>query len=441
VALPWTGIEPHCGLVNARWQHPRDEIVATMDRIYRYRMTTTSGGNLSVRDPQGGLWITPSRVDKGGLQARDVVRVLEDGAAEGLHPPSSELPFHQRIYARRPDIGAIVHAHPSALVAFSIVRQVPETRIQAHAYAVCGRVAMAPYACPGSAALGENIAEAFASGADCVLLENHGVVIGGVDLADAFQRFETLEFVAQTLIFAGSLDRPRALTDGQLGEDRRPSFEAWTDHRPGFRELELRSQLCAFLHRAYQQRLLISTAGAFSARVDAETFVITPSRRDRLEVEASGLVAIRGGKAEAGKLPSRAAELHARIFARHPAVGAVINAQPAHASAYCVAEAAFQSRTIPESYLVLRDVPRLPFKRIVEEADEIADAVSLERNPVVLIENEGAVVLGRDLLEAFDRLEVLEATAEALLNSQAIGPVVEMPDETIGELRRVFGIG
>jgi L-fuculose-phosphate aldolase len=187
--------------------------------------------------------------------------------------------------------------------------------------------------------------------------------------------------------------------------------------------------------------LLISTAGAFSARVDAETFVITPSRRDRLEVEASGLVAIRGGKAEAGKLPSRAAELHARIFARHPAVGAVINAQPAHASAYCVAEAAFQSRTIPESYLVLRDVPRLPFKRIVEEADEIADAVSLERNPVVLIENEGAVVLGRDLLEAFDRLEVLEATAEALLNSQAIGPVVEMPDETIGELRRVFGIG
>ena len=53
--------------MDASWLHPRDELVATMQRIYRYRMTTTSGGNLSILDPDGSIWITPSRVDKGAL--------------------------------------------------------------------------------------------------------------------------------------------------------------------------------------------------------------------------------------------------------------------------------------------------------------------------------------------------------------------------------------
>lgn len=120
-----------------------------MARIYRYRMTTTSGGNLSILDPDGSIWITPSRVDKGGLTARDVVRVRADGTREGLHPPSSEFPFHQAIYRRRPDLRAIVHAHLGALVAFSICRKLPDTRVQAHAFAVCGRIAYCGLRLPG----------------------------------------------------------------------------------------------------------------------------------------------------------------------------------------------------------------------------------------------------------------------------------------------------
>src|SRR5438270_3393597 len=99
--------------------HPRDEIMRTMERIYRYRMTTTSGGNLSIRDSDGSVWITPARVDKGGLQRDDIICVKPDGSTEGPHRPSSEYPFHKAIYAARPDLSAIVHAHPVALVAFS----------------------------------------------------------------------------------------------------------------------------------------------------------------------------------------------------------------------------------------------------------------------------------------------------------------------------------
>jgi L-fuculose-phosphate aldolase len=426
--------------MDSHWLHPREELVETMRRIYRYKMTTTSGGNLSILDPDGSIWITPSRVDKGGLQPSDVVQVHADGTRAGLHPPSSEFPFHREIYRRRPDLKAIVHAHSGALVAFSICRQVPDTRVQSHVHSVCGRVALAPYACPGTAELGEKIAATFASGADCVLLENHGVVIGGRDLREAFQRFETLEFVAQTLIHAAALGPVQALAPEQLGVETMPEFGELPEQPVSNREKELRTTITRFVHRAYQQRLLISTAGAFSARLGDGQFLITPRRRDRLELTAGGMVRMTRTDCERGKRPSRAALLHALIYERHPEVGAIINAQPAHASAFCMTAAPLSTRTIPESYIVLNEAPKLPFLRIVEDAERIAGEVSLGRRPVVLIANEGALVLGRDVLDAFDRLEVLEATTEALLLARPLGPVVPMPDDAIAELRRVFKV-
>ncbi len=422
------------------WLHPRDELVATMQRIYRYRMTTTSGGNLSIRDENGDIWITPSRVDKGTLQPRDIVRVCADGSVDGLHPPSSEFPFHREIYRQRPDIRAIVHAHPGALVAFSICRQLPDTRIQSHAFTICGRIAMAPYACPGTDALADRIAKTFADGADCVLLENHGVVIGGADLADAFQRFETFEFTAQTIIKARQLGELQVLPETLLGPESVADWSTLPDSPPSLAEKDLRSQICAFTRRAYQQRLLISTAGAVSARIDPEHFVITPRRRDRLELLPNSLVRASRTACEAGRAPSRAALLHAMIYERFPEVGAVINAQPAHASAFCMSPQALGTHTIPESYVVLNDVPRLSFKRIVEDAAQIVASLDPVKTPVILIENEGAVVLGRTVLEAFDRLEVLEATSEALLLARPLGPIVEMPESAIDELRAAFNV-
>ncbi len=420
--------------------HPRDQLVATMQRIYRLRMTTTSGGNLSICEPDGRIWITPAHVDKGALTPDDIVCVLPDGRHEGRHPPSSELPFHREIYRRRPDLRALVHAHPGALVAFSMCRQLPDTRLQSHVHQVCGRVAIAPYACPGTQALGDNIAATFATGADCVLLENHGVVVGGRDLQDAFQRFETLEFAAQTLNRAATLGKLNVLPPASLSVDTMPAYRELPAHPSTSREAELRQRLCAFVHRGYQQRLLISTAGAFSARLDGDEFLITPRRRDRLELELSGIVRVRGDACSAGQQPSRAAQLHAEIYRRHPGVGAIINAQPAHASAFCVTDTPLSTHTIPESYVVLNDVVKLPFLRIVEDAAEIASKLTLEKSPVALVANEGAVVIGRTLLEAFDRLEVLEATTEALLLARPLGPVVNMPPAAIDELRRVFSI-
>src|SRR5262249_3407508 len=171
--------------------HPRDAIMRTMERVYRYRMTTTSGGNISVHEEDGTIWITPAGVAKGGLTREDIGRVRADGAVEGRHRPSSELPFHRAIYAARPDLRAIVHAHPVALVAFSICRRVPDTRLLPVARRVCGPVGFAPYALPGSEALGRHIAATFAEGFHCVVLENHGVVTGRAGLPEAVQPVRT----------------------------------------------------------------------------------------------------------------------------------------------------------------------------------------------------------------------------------------------------------
>lgn len=419
--------------------HPRDEIVQTMERIYRYRMTTTSGGNLSVRDDDGAVWITPARLDKGSLRREDVVCVHADGRVEGRHAPSSEHPFHRAIYRQRPDLRAIVHAHPVALVAFSICRRTPDTALFPQAGHVCGRVGYAPYALPGSEELGRNIAAVFAEGYHCVVLENHGVVVGGTDLRNAFQRFETLEFTARTALKAGLLGPVRPLTPAQLALAERPRavLEEFEPGRASPAERELRRDICEFVQRGYRQRLMTSTEGSLSARLDASSFLITCYGIDRQSVGLADVALVRDGRREAGKRPSRAALMHQAIYRRHPTVRAIANAIPVNATAFSVTAATLDARTIPESYLFLRDVGVLPYGVQYEEGERVAELVGPER-PVSLIENDGVLVLGTSVLDAFDRLEVLESTAEAVIDSRAIGPVHRMSDATIDELVRAF---
>jgi L-fuculose-phosphate aldolase len=419
--------------------HPADEIMLTMERIYRHRMTTTSGGNLSLVDGDGRIWITPAGIDKGGLERDDIVCVGADGPGEGARRPSSELPFHRTIYAARPDIRGIVHAHAGALVAFSIAHRVPDTRLFHQSRSVCGEVGFAPYALPGSAELGERIAATFAQGFNCVVLENHGVVVGGPTLQLAFQRFETLEFAAHTLIRAGLIGEVRFLGDEDVAlPPQLAALPAFTrPSPPSTAERDLRRLVCQFTRRGYRQRLFISTEGSYSARVGDDAFVITPNQADRDALEADDLVLVQGGQAEAGKLPSRASRLHRAIYRQHPWVGAIVNACPVNATAFSVTGADFDPRTIPESYIVLRHVGRVPYGVQFRDPRAVADDLS-PTQPALLLENDGVMVAGRTVLEAFDRLEVMESTAEALINGRLLGDVQHMPGAAIDELTRVF---
>ncbi|MCO6457999.1 MAG: class II aldolase/adducin family protein [Pirellulaceae bacterium] len=413
--------------------------MSTMERIYRSRMTTTSGGNLSIRDADGCVWITPARVDKGSLTREDIVCVRADGRVEGRHAASSELPFHQAIYGARPDIRAIVHAHPVALVAFSICRQTPDTRLFHQAHSVCGVPGFAAYALPGSQQLGANIAAVFAAGSDCVVLENHGVVVGGTSLSEAFQRFEALEFAGKTIIKARHLGPIHYLSSAELerAQQRSVQLEPLAPAPAGSGEKELRRQLAEFIRRGCRQRLLISTEGSFSARLDHDAFLITPSQQDRELLGIGDFVLVRGRACVAGARPSRATLAHRAIYDRHPDVQAIVLAHPVNATAFSVTDAVFDARTIPESYIFLRDVRRVPYGVQYDDDGRIADWVSL-KSPVALLANDGVLVVGSSVLDAFDRLEVLETTAEAVINAGVLGPVSAMSDQVIEQLRAAF---
>ena len=427
--------------VKYEYLHPRDELVLTMQRIYRYKMTTTSGGNLSILDENGDIWITPTSVDKGTLTANDIVCVRADGRIEGLHRPSSEYPFHKAIYAIRPDLKAIVHAHPMALVAFSIAHKVPDTRLFHQAWRSNGTVAFAPYGVPGSEDLGRKIAQKYAEGFDSVILENHGVCCAGQTLQEAFGKFETLEMCCKILIKAHTLGEPTYLTDQQLQLQSKSDvpLEAF-DYDPSMmsiREKELRNQISRFVERGYRQRLLTMTTGTFSARIDREKFLITPYPLDRHAVLPEEIVMIRKGKKEFGKHPSRAVLAHKAIYDAHPDVMAIANACPLNAMAFSVCRRTVDTRTIPESYIFVREVSLLPFETVYNDFALLARTLTLQ-SPAAVLANSGVMVVGDSVLAAFDKLEVLECSAEAVLDAQPIGGHVAMNPEIIDELIEAF---
>ena len=429
--------------MNYAYLHPRDEIALTLSRIYRYKMTTTSGGNLSILDENGDIWITPTGVDKGTLTANDIMCVRADGRVEGLHRPSSEYPFHKAIYAIRPDLKAIVHAHPMALVAFSIAHKVPDTRLFHQAWRSNGTVAFAPYGVPGSEDLGRKIAQKYAEGFDSVILENHGVCCGGQNLQEAFGKFETLEMCCKVLIKAHTLGEPTYLTDQQLqlqGKSDVP-LEAF-EYDPSMmtiHEKELRNQICRFVERGYRQRLLTMTTGTFSARIDAEKFLITPYPLDRHAVLPEEIVMIRKGKKEFGKHPSRAVLSHTAIYDAHPNVMAIVNACPLNAMAFSVCRQTIDTYTIPESYVFVREVGLLPFETVYNDFARLTRTLTLQ-SPAAVLANNGVMVVGDSVLAAFDKLEVLECSAEAVLDAQPIGGHVAMSRQIIDELIEAFGL-
>jgi L-fuculose-phosphate aldolase len=423
--------------------HPRDELVLTMQRIYRYKMTTTSGGNLSILDENGDMWITPTGVDKGTLTPGDIVCVRADGAVEGRHRPSSEYPFHKAIYAVRRDLKAIVHAHPMALVAFSIAHKIPETRLFHQAWRSNGTVGFAAYGVPGSEDLGNKIAQKYVEGFDSVILENHGVCCGGQRLQEAFQRFETLEMCCKVAIKAHGLAEPAVLSEQQLQLQSKSdapldSFE-YDPSMMGIREKELRNQLCTFIERGYRQRLLTTTTGTFSARIDSEKFLITPYPLDRHSVLPEDLVMIRKGKKEFGKRPSRGASLHKAVYDAQPEVMAIVNACPINAMAFSVCRRTIDTHTIPESYVFVRDVGLLPFETAFNDFATLARTLTLA-SPAAVLANNGVMVVGDSVLSAFDKLEVLECSAEAVLDAQPIGGHVAMSQAVIDELSDAFGL-
>lgn len=429
-------------VINVKFEmmHPADQLVMIMERIYGYGMTTTSGGNLSIKDDNGDIWITPAGVDKGSLTGKDIVCVKTNGSMVGKHRPSSELPFHQSIYSQRPDVKAVLHAHPPALVSFSIVRKMPDTRLIPNVNLICGEIAMAEYGLPGSDELGEKIVAVLKRGINTVVLENHGVVVVGDNLFKAFMAFETLDFCARLEIEARRIEKPISLTPHYIEISKNKQhidMEEFVPTSYSSRERAARKEMCELIHRSYDQKLFTSTQGTFSQRLDDKSFIITPYMKDRKYLDVSEIVRIENGKKEAGKMPSRSVLLHQYIYQKHPHIDSVIIAHPHNIMVFAVTNETFDSRTIPESYILLRNIPKLPFGSSFMQPAMVAD-LFIQKCPIVLVENDCIIVTGSSLLNAFDRLEVAEFSAKALIASKSLGEVISINDRQVAEIEKAF---
>ena len=190
----------------------RDEIVLVCRRLYERGLVAGPDGNVSVRQEDGSILVTPSGLSKVDVTPDDLVVVTLDGRVrEGRHAPSSELRMHLRIYQRRPDVDAVVHAHPPAATGFAVAGEAFVAPVLPEVILQLGEVPLVPYATPGSDALADAF-EPFLASHDGFLMANHGATTVAPTLTTALQRMESLEHAARILLAARALGRVNELS-------------------------------------------------------------------------------------------------------------------------------------------------------------------------------------------------------------------------------------
>jgi len=208
----------------------RLDIVRVCRRLYSAGLIAGQDGNVSVRLPSGRVLVTPAGTCKADVTSSDLIELdLEGRQHSGSGTASSEAGMHLRIYQRRPDVRAIVHAHPPVATGFGVAGLdfmddvLPETIFQ------LGGVPLVLYAMPGTPALGDAL-EPYLAHHDAFLLANHGATTVGPTLLLAHQRMESLEHAARILLTARTLGRVNALAprDGDaLRIARQAAQAAW----------------------------------------------------------------------------------------------------------------------------------------------------------------------------------------------------------------------
>ncbi|MDI6869113.1 MAG: class II aldolase/adducin family protein [Coprothermobacterota bacterium] len=191
----------------------RDKIVKFCQLLYSRRLNCGYAGNVSCRDGDR-IFITPAGIPKHRLKKEQVLETDLEGNPLSPGKPSTEARMHYAIYARRPEIRAIIHAHPPflsivAVAALEFKPVLPEMEI------VLGEIALIPYIRPGTEELAQAVREKLST-ARLGVLFNHGAVAVGESLEEALDFLEMGESFAHTLVFVHLLGRFNILTPEEV---------------------------------------------------------------------------------------------------------------------------------------------------------------------------------------------------------------------------------
>ena len=187
-------------------------------RIYDRGMVAANDGNISVKISDNEFLCTPTGVSKGFMTPEYICKVDADGnviqANKGFKP-SSEIKMHMRVYKERPDVQAVVHAHPIYATSFAIAG-IPLTQpIMPEAVIALGCVPIAEYGTPSTHEIPDAVSK-YLQYYDAVLLENHGALAYSDSLLAAYHKMESLEFYAQLLFLSKQLGGPQELSKDQV---------------------------------------------------------------------------------------------------------------------------------------------------------------------------------------------------------------------------------
>ena len=193
----------------------RRDLVEVCKRIYQKGFVASNDGNVSLRMSEDEILATPTNMSKGDISPDQLIKVNMKGEViAGFLKPSSELKLHIRIYEKRADVGAVVHAHPPISTGFAVAGISLEQRAIPEVIATLGGVPLAPYNTPSTDELARSIDE-FIDRHDAILLSNHGVVAAGPDVYEAYYKLERVEHSAHIIWVARTLGGERPLDDSE----------------------------------------------------------------------------------------------------------------------------------------------------------------------------------------------------------------------------------
>lgn len=194
----------------------KEEIVAIGKRLYAKGLVVANDGNISVRTGSDEVLITPTGVNKGLMNEEMISGVdLAGNQVFGSTKPSSELEVHLEAYRCRPDIQAVVHAHPPVATGFAAAGVPLDKPVLPEVVLRLGWIPLVAYGTPSTLELSGALSE-YLPEHEAFLLANHGVLTVGKDLLDAYDKMETVEFYARVLLVARLLGGERELTAEQL---------------------------------------------------------------------------------------------------------------------------------------------------------------------------------------------------------------------------------
>ena len=218
----------------------REAICDVCHKMWQLGWVAANDGNVSVKLPDGNFLCTPTGISKSFITPEKLVIVNDKlEVVEGApgYKPSSEMKMHMRCYRERPDVGAVVHAHPPTATGYAVAGKSMDEYSMIETVIAIGSIPLTPYGTPSTDEVPEAITP-YLPNHDVMLLQNHGALTVGCDLITAYYRMETLELYAKISLTAHLLGGAQEIEKPQINKlmDLRQNYYKVSGRHPGYKK-------------------------------------------------------------------------------------------------------------------------------------------------------------------------------------------------------------